>query len=249
MKLPWMSRRARRTWRTVLALQDLGAVMALWLECELDSRPGYQPRYGPDEETRNLLPVLTAACRAGYVTTDSQPGCHQVDPDGTVWRQRATVQGWVEDEVLLGRLVRAARAAGLHATVHAPATAPGPKAVPVTTRNDEVMTAFGGPLSRRDISGMWRELNRQALKAVLAAPRLTLVDPCWGPSNCLWETLADAVAYGGENGRCIGCGCTDKRACLGGCWWVSRGVHDLCSSCAPDTRMPDHYVVDDETSA
>lgn len=28
---------------------------------------------------------------------------------------------------------------------------------------------------------------------------------------------------------CIGCGCTDDRACEGGCWWVTR---DVCSSCA-----------------
>lgn len=27
---------------------------------------------------------------------------------------------------------------------------------------------------------------------------------------------------------CRGCGCTDERACAGGCWWVGR---DLCSRC------------------
>jgi hypothetical protein len=29
--------------------------------------------------------------------------------------------------------------------------------------------------------------------------------------------------------RCWKCGCTDDRACLGGCYWVSD---DLCSRCA-----------------
>ena len=29
-------------------------------------------------------------------------------------------------------------------------------------------------------------------------------------------------------GVCRGCGCTDDRACPGGCWWVEP---DLCSSC------------------
>jgi len=29
-------------------------------------------------------------------------------------------------------------------------------------------------------------------------------------------------------GVCRGCGCTDDRACPGGCWWVET---DLCSSC------------------
>ena len=31
--------------------------------------------------------------------------------------------------------------------------------------------------------------------------------------------------------RCRKCGCTDDRACPGGCWWVAE---DLCSSCDPN---------------
>jgi hypothetical protein len=31
--------------------------------------------------------------------------------------------------------------------------------------------------------------------------------------------------------RCRVCGCTDDRACPGGCWWVDA---DLCSACAGD---------------
>jgi hypothetical protein len=29
---------------------------------------------------------------------------------------------------------------------------------------------------------------------------------------------------------CRGCGCTEARACAGGCFWVGRG---LCSRCVP----------------
>jgi hypothetical protein len=29
---------------------------------------------------------------------------------------------------------------------------------------------------------------------------------------------------------CRVCGCTDLRACAGGCWWVGE---DLCSACQP----------------
>ena len=32
--------------------------------------------------------------------------------------------------------------------------------------------------------------------------------------------------------RCTSCGCTEARACPGGCWWISDG-QDLCSACAP----------------
>lgn len=31
---------------------------------------------------------------------------------------------------------------------------------------------------------------------------------------------------------CIGCGCTEDRACRGGCFWVQPGI---CSSCEPRT--------------
>lgn len=31
--------------------------------------------------------------------------------------------------------------------------------------------------------------------------------------------------------ECAGCGCTDDRACPGGCYWVAEG---LCSSCVAD---------------
>lgn len=31
---------------------------------------------------------------------------------------------------------------------------------------------------------------------------------------------------------CRVCGCTDERACLGGCWWLDD-QDDVCSSCAP----------------
>lgn len=31
--------------------------------------------------------------------------------------------------------------------------------------------------------------------------------------------------------ECRVCGCTDRHACEGGCWWVEE---DLCSACAGD---------------
>jgi hypothetical protein len=37
--------------------------------------------------------------------------------------------------------------------------------------------------------------------------------------------------------RCAECGCTDNRACLGGCWWTYRsadGAVSICSSCDDD---------------
>lgn len=42
------------------------------------------------------------------------------------------------------------------------------------------------------------------------------------------EMTPVASVVGGRR-RCRGCGCTDARACAGGCYWVGD---DLCSRCA-----------------
>lgn len=41
--------------------------------------------------------------------------------------------------------------------------------------------------------------------------------------------------------KCRACGCTDDRACLGGCWWVEP---DLCSACDRGDRLL--AVIEDE---
>jgi hypothetical protein len=47
-------------------------------------------------------------------------------------------------------------------------------------------------------------------------------DP-YGGEECVCEM--------GEGWRfCRNCGCSDERACEGGCWWIAA---DLCSECAP----------------
>jgi hypothetical protein len=33
---------------------------------------------------------------------------------------------------------------------------------------------------------------------------------------------------------CIKCGCTDDRACPGGCWWHSQDP-PICSACVPES--------------
>ncbi|WP_157881130.1 DUF6919 domain-containing protein [Streptomyces griseoruber] len=74
MQLPWMSWSDRRRWRSAHTVADLGELMALWLEGELRSWPGYMPGCGPDEETTHLIPSLAALNRAGFLTIASQPG-------------------------------------------------------------------------------------------------------------------------------------------------------------------------------
>jgi len=71
LRLPWMRRSDRRRWKAAGSLADLGELMALWLEGKVASWPGYAPNYGPDDETKDLVPTLAACNRAGYVTVGS----------------------------------------------------------------------------------------------------------------------------------------------------------------------------------
>ncbi|WP_031099057.1 DUF6919 domain-containing protein [Streptomyces sp. NRRL S-15] len=112
LTLPWMSRADRRRWKSARTVADLGELMSLWLEGEIASRPGYAPRYGPDEETAHLVPSLAALCRAGYITTCSQPGSAGTGADGLWWEQRAAVEMVVTDPELLHLLVDVASTAG-----------------------------------------------------------------------------------------------------------------------------------------
>ncbi|ASR39866.1 hypothetical protein BAY61_31770 (plasmid) [Prauserella marina] len=68
-----MSRADAERWYAARSLTDLGQLTAAWLEGELESQPGYVPGNGPDEETNELVPILAAVNRAGYLTMCSQP--------------------------------------------------------------------------------------------------------------------------------------------------------------------------------
>lgn len=48
------------------------------------------------------------------------------------------------------------------------------------------------------------------------------------------ELLRRMIDSAVAEARCVACGCTDSRACVGGCWWIaldrSRRI-GLCSCC------------------
>ena len=52
---------------------------------------------------------------------------------------------------------------------------------------------------------------------------------CWCGKLMTPELRARVDAWAPPTERvCAGCGCTDGRACPGGCWWATP---DLCSTC------------------
>ncbi|MFF7023025.1 DUF6919 domain-containing protein [Streptomyces klenkii] len=191
VKLPWMSRSDRRRWEAAGTLGELGELMALWLEGKVDSRPGYAARFGPDEETVGLVPVLAACNRAGFVTDCSQPGVTGPGFDGRLWSQRAAVEGFVGDKVLLDRIRSAGSRAGL--TVIAEMADGRHRGVIVTRAGGEDCTGFGRTMSPRHVRHIFQGCNRQALDALVGAWQVSVVDPVWGRNDVLWPVLSRAV--------------------------------------------------------
>lgn len=192
MKLPWMSSTDRRLWKSAKTVADLGELMARWLEGDIASRPGYQPRFGPDDETEHLVPSLAALCRAGYVTTCSQPGFAGTGADGMWWEQRAAIELVVTDADLLHRLVDAVSAAGMFVRINDHSRGGGVQEQPViaTTRDGEAITAFGGRIGRADMAIQWPGLDRHLYDQVAHGTYVSIVAPEFGTAGeRLWVVL------------------------------------------------------------
>jgi hypothetical protein len=210
-----VNRSDRKLWASARTLADLGELTAQWLEGRIASVPGYCG--APDEETLELVPVLAAANRAGFVTYGSQPG-----GSGRGWEQRAAVEGfatpatWVQLwEITEGLpLIRS----GERATR---AFMGWSKALPVSRENVRVCTRFGTVLSRRHLSDSWTgygECGPEAIRAICDAWQITLIDTEWGRENSpLWPALAEfaALVRSSRPGQWAGYAAADWIRCAG----------------------------------
>jgi hypothetical protein len=179
-----MSKQDRRLWRTAEDLDDLGYLMAKWLQGDIESQPGCWPGYGPDEETADLVLDLARLNLDGFLTTASQPSIADHGYDGQWWEQRAAVSGFARPE-LTARLRAAADGAGLEMQVADPSSS----MLPVTRRAGQAYTWFGGWLNDREIDFQFDGCSAAALDALSAADQITIADPEWSRADLLWETL------------------------------------------------------------
>lgn len=191
------------TWFRASILSDLGRLTADWLQ----GRNLYLPAYAatcPDPETRELIPALAAANRAGYVTNSSQPG-HDPETgfDGWQWQQLAAVSGFCDEHTAATLLAMTEHTTGLVAYTWPPGSKRRSDLhdVPATIRQDPasgdiwVNTVFGPPLSRREVRSIYRgDLPRPAIKALQGAWQVTLFDPDYGRNDRLWPLLEQWAA-------------------------------------------------------
>ncbi|WP_371604949.1 hypothetical protein OG345_41080 (plasmid) [Streptomyces sp. NBC_01220] len=254
IRLPWMSRAERQLWRAASTLDDLGELTAAWLEGKMQSQPAWQPRFGPDDETLPHVPVLAIANRGGYVTNASQPGRLHTGADGTEWRQRAAVEGFVSDSLVLQRLIDTAEQAGLDVVLN-DADHRTKDAIPVTLRNGKPHTTFGRTLGPGDLKVMWRGFPN-ALILMADAHQLTIVDPDFGPSARLWDVLAHATTRPtpyppapAPTVVCTSCGCSaiGWSICADGCSGVTDQADGRCTACInPNVLIDWSKEIDDQ---
>jgi hypothetical protein len=176
-----MSPEDAERWRTARTLADLGELTAQWLEGTIASIPTVMPGYGPDEETSELIPVLAACNRAGYITTVSQPGEEPAPGyDGRLWTQRAAVGGFAA--TLPWQPTRStprkpgSRSPWLATRRTRGSAARLPQETSKTIRPD---TASATPTPSRHYARAWQ---------------VTIIDPEWGRNDVLWPVLESFAA-------------------------------------------------------
>jgi hypothetical protein len=201
-----MSAADRAAWWGAGSFEELGECVARWLEGEIISRPGCMPRYGPDPETTELIPILARVNRRGFVTDGSQPGVteHLDDDDacpqhrgGGLYEQRAAVEGW-GDETMRDRLQALAHEHGLMFIAHQPRWRFDGHTAVCVSRTTTILgltqehTGFGATRSRREVKTLgWDGLNPAMHQQMVTGWNITLIDPEWGPSDRLWRALAE----------------------------------------------------------
>lgn len=181
-----------RAWQSARTFEDVAVLTAQWLRGLLLFHPNGH-RGGTDPETLPLVDVLAAANRAGILTVQSQPG-ELAALHGRPWRQRAFVTAFVADPALARALHARAAEAGLVVRAYPPRCRAGEHgardAVDVTFwEGHGVMTAIGDRMPPRAVGRTFPGCDRQAVREVVGAWQVTLIDPEWGRDTLLWPFL------------------------------------------------------------
>lgn len=174
----------RTVWQAARTVPDLGQRCALWLEGSLRSQPAYAtgaPRR-PDPETIALIPVLAAANRAGFYTTNSQSpdAAYAGSPDEVY---NTFVHGFA-DYAAAERLIKLLTGSGLAWSAWRPATG--------AERSENLPRDWWWGHSRREITDFWgHHCDPGAVDALLDAWQFHIEDPEPGRGDRLWPLLAE----------------------------------------------------------
>jgi hypothetical protein len=187
----------RTKWETAQNFSDLCSLGAEFLEGKLMFFPGY---YGPavEEETVAIGPYLAALNRAGFLTTDSQPGLD----NGYSSKQRAFVEGLVKNPIFARLIERLALTSDLYVLVSHRGQAAGLR-IPVTIDDFKAFTFAGDSWEDMNgeafgIEGFSEVCSEAALRELKETFYVCIIDLCWGRRDYLWQTLARDFLVGSE---------------------------------------------------
>jgi hypothetical protein len=183
----------REAWKNAKTLDDLGELMARWIEGALEHRPAY---YGsePDEETAPLRDTLAAYNRKGLLTTNSQPGM-PIDDEGC--GQRAWVEGYAK-EARARRLGALGLWTDLLVFLFPPGNYTWGYQIPITVEEYHPFTWTGHHGGHEELEPFAEDLSHEALDALARAWKVVLIDPRWGRKSYLWEHVS-AVLEGKQD--------------------------------------------------
>ena len=205
-----MSLADARRWMSAGSLAELGDLTALWLEGEIGQAP---TNLGPPaEETAELIPVLAAVNRAGFVTDGSQPGMSEpwqgsilgwTAPPGSVWWQRAAVSGFATAQAceLLASLANPGLMCSITVAYPIWPAPPGWNVTRIGAGADWLeATWFGEQILRTGIECEFGAMCQPAAVAALCdARQVTLIDSEWnrnspGRSRSRWILFTGSPA-------------------------------------------------------
>ena len=162
-------------WRAAQSFGELCELTERFLRGEITVFPGWNaPEL--DVESDEIVPVLCAACRAGFLTCASQPA----RPD-----QRAFVAGFAHETAAQ----QLARMAGLDVRLFSPEFEGPSRAEPVS-RHAGRFHAFAGHDARfEELACFEGEIGAAAFDALRSAVYVSAFDPEWGRTDRLWSEL------------------------------------------------------------
>jgi hypothetical protein len=180
----------RGAWRQAVTLAAAGELTARWLEGRSQYQPAtYTARY--DAETESIAKPLAQLNRSGLFTKESQPG--QVANAGNAQREYVTAYcAGPEASTLLTLSTHS----DLITVAHAPGEACS-SSIPVTVRNNEIVTVLGSSESPSDTDQVqdWADETNESLALVLAdCWYVEVFDPVWGRTGQLFPAVLAVLA-------------------------------------------------------
>ena len=184
---------AARAWREARSFAELCELGARFLEGELPFFPGWGAPE-PDEETDDLVSLLAAANRAGFLTLASQRGApDEPGADGRTERRRAFVCGFAEEAT--ARTLEQLTAGGELEVAREG------QDLTLGLRDEDAFLVVGSEAASRELEIFAEQIQGDALNSLRDARYVCLADRAWSRDDRLWPRLAEAlgIAYRGHS--------------------------------------------------